>query len=82
VRADKNWIDCRTHVYEVPELLEKRLVPLPFDALSYTWGPEAPVREIRMDGKPFTVRENLWYALQSIKTVQSARSVRCLYSLH
>jgi hypothetical protein len=83
VRADEDCIECRSHVFKVLEIEEGLL----FDALSYTWGPESPTREIRLDGKPFTVRENLWHALQSIKTVQSTKvpstfavAVRCLLS--
>ncbi|KAJ9658576.1 hypothetical protein H2198_003594 [Neophaeococcomyces mojaviensis] len=31
-----------------------------YKALSYLWGPETPNYTIQLDGKPFTVRENLW----------------------
>ena len=74
IETYENWIDCRSHVFVLPEL-EKFIVPtLQFDALSYTWGAETPVREIKLDGKLFTVRENLWHALQSIKAIQSDKS--------
>lgn len=37
-------------------------------ALSYTWGNEAPCREIQVDGEKLSIRENLWWflGLQSI----------------
>ncbi|PMD67661.1 HET-domain-containing protein, partial [Hyaloscypha bicolor E] len=51
-----------------------RLVPLyllsitNYEALSYTWGsPEDGVREIRLGGKPFDVRINLWWALDHLR---------------
>jgi hypothetical protein len=51
-----------------------RLVPLyllsitNYEALSYTWGsPEDGVRGIRLGGKPFDVRINLWWALDHLR---------------
>lgn len=32
-----------------------------FNAISYTWGPEEPQRQILIDGKPFNVRQNCHY---------------------
>ncbi|KAG4025422.1 hypothetical protein MFRU_058g00070 [Monilinia fructicola] len=37
-----------------------------YKALSYTWGPPHPTRDIDIDGKIFTIRENLWHFLSSI----------------
>lgn len=35
-----------------------------YKAISYTWGPEAPLYTILVNGKPFSVRQNLWGFLQ------------------
>ncbi|KAB8298038.1 hypothetical protein EYC80_001810 [Monilinia laxa] len=37
-----------------------------YKAVSYTWGPTHPTRDIDIDGKIFTIRENLWHFLNSI----------------
>ncbi|KAF7869903.1 hypothetical protein EAF04_004687 [Stromatinia cepivora] len=37
-----------------------------YKAVSYTWGPPHPTREICIDGRSFTIRENLWHFLNSI----------------
>lgn len=51
-------IDCR--------FLSSRLDDAPrYVALSYTWGPPSPVREIILEGRKFFIRENLWQALSS-----------------
>jgi hypothetical protein len=46
-------------------------VPQPkFEALSYEWGdPDKPRHEIIVDGQPFEVRENLFYALKCLRPV-------------
>jgi len=38
-----------------------------FKAVSYTWGPKYPTREISLEGQGFTVRENLWQFLNAIR---------------
>ena len=35
-----------------------------YKAISYTWGPETPIRPIWIDGKRLEVRDNLWRCLQ------------------
>ena len=34
--------------------------PLPYIALSYTWGEPSSTRTTQLNGKPFQVRQNLW----------------------
>ncbi|OAK99661.1 HET-domain-containing protein [Phaeosphaeriaceae sp. SRC1lsM3a] len=46
-------LSCKLHVLP----LEKSPV---FTALSYVWGEETNTRPILLDGKPYTVRDNLW----------------------
>jgi hypothetical protein len=36
-------------------------------AVSYTWGPSYPTREISLEGQSFTVRENLWQFLDAAR---------------
>lgn len=38
-----------------------------YTALSYTWGPISPVREIRLNGQSFMVRENLFEFLVQLR---------------
>lgn len=38
-----------------------------YTALSYVWGPPTPSRDIFVNGKPFTVRENLWNFLNQAR---------------
>jgi hypothetical protein len=39
-----------------------------YDALSYVWGPETPTHTIRLNGRPFNIRENLWHFLDQAVT--------------
>lgn len=38
-----------------------------YQALSYRWGPESPTHNIILNGKPFTVRQNLYDFLEASK---------------
>ncbi|KAF2426505.1 heterokaryon incompatibility, partial [Tothia fuscella] len=38
-----------------------------YKALSYTWGPPEPTRDIKIDRQTFTIRENLYHFLQVAK---------------
>jgi len=38
-----------------------------YTALSYVWGPPTPARDILVNGKPSTVRENLWNFLHQAR---------------
>lgn len=51
---------CKFRVFHVSKCPD-------FVALSYTWGPELPEHEIRIDGQPIRVRKNLWDALCEIR---------------
>ncbi|KAJ1322839.1 HET domain-containing protein [Microdochium nivale] len=46
-----------------------------FNAISYTWGPEQPQRDIRIDGARFTVRENCHYAIRQARLHDSSQPV-------
>lgn len=43
--------------------LGEETTPFRFNALSYTWGPETPVRSILINHQLFPIRENLWHFL-------------------
>ena len=42
-------------------------------ALSYTWGPSSPQCWVELNGKPFLVRQNLWFLLQSLPEIRGAK---------
>lgn len=72
VLKSKYQSECGSYGYNIECSL--RLIPLyllsitNYEALSYTWGsPEDGVREIRLGGKPFDVRINLWWALDHLR---------------
>lgn len=46
-----------------------------YEALSYTWGTDAPWKEIFLDNKPFFVRGNLWDALRHLRRASSERAL-------
>ena len=46
-----------------------------YEALSYTWGDMADTRDIRVDGKSFTVTKNLFVALQHLRSRSSPRVI-------
>ncbi|KAH6699818.1 hypothetical protein BKA61DRAFT_496228 [Leptodontidium sp. MPI-SDFR-AT-0119] len=39
----------------------------PYEAVSYVWGSEHPVRSIILDERIFEIRENLWQFLRNIQ---------------
>jgi len=41
-----------------------------YDALSYEWGSGASQRQIIVQGKPFMIGENLWYALNKLRSAR------------
>lgn len=47
----------------------------PYTALSYMWGPPTPTREILIDGCAFSIRENLWDFLDSIRRVRDVSRI-------
>jgi hypothetical protein len=61
--ATSGPIECTMEVFDLDKAL-------PFTALSYTWGPPAPAHHILVDGKPFTIRENLFQFLQEFRTTE------------
>lgn len=40
---------------------------IPYEALSYVWGTEESANKIRMNGRLFTVTENLFHALSELR---------------
>ncbi|TID14537.1 hypothetical protein E2P81_ATG08489 [Venturia nashicola] len=46
---------------------------LPYEALSYVWGPESPAYEITVNGNVFVIRENLYHALQQLRLETRSR---------
>lgn len=47
--------------------------PWRYDAISYVWGPATPLKLVRIDGRKFKVRENIWRFLNLYWTKTSAR---------
>ena len=43
--------------------------------LSYAWGDELPLREIYINGKPATVRQNLWNFLHTARRYKFSRKI-------
>ena len=62
-REDGNVLSCRifhTDLADAP----------PYKALSYTWGkPSDPRYEIIINGRPFEVRENLYFAIEHLANI-------------
>jgi hypothetical protein len=61
--ATSGPIECTMEIFDLDK------AP-PFTALSYTWGPAAPSNQMLVDGKPVTVRENLFQFLQEFRTTE------------
>jgi hypothetical protein len=40
---------------------------LPYTAVSYVWGAAEPTENILINGRPFTVRQNLWHLLDQVR---------------
>ena len=40
---------------------------IPYEALSYMWGPPTPIKAITLDDRPMPIRENLWKGLKSLR---------------
>jgi hypothetical protein len=60
-RDDNEMVSCILHNFNT-------LINCPpYTALSYTWGPDHPHQDIRVNGALFEVRENLWHALRFLK---------------
>ncbi|KAH7239838.1 heterokaryon incompatibility protein-domain-containing protein [Fusarium solani] len=47
----------------------------PFEALSYCWGDNNPVREIKCNGETFKVTENLCHALRNLRNGHTQRAL-------
>ncbi|KAH7026655.1 heterokaryon incompatibility protein-domain-containing protein [Microdochium trichocladiopsis] len=58
-------IRCTTVIHELDKAPS-------FNAISYTWGPEYPQRDIFIDGLRFAVRENCHYAIQQARSYQGS----------
>lgn len=43
-----------------------------YRAVSYMWGPPSPTREITIEGRSFTIRDNLWQFLNSAHNLDDA----------
>jgi hypothetical protein len=59
-------IECKLHNFQISSSSLK----FEFNALSYAWGPPEPTQEIRINGKRFNIRENLWSALDALRRNQ------------
>lgn len=66
---DASGVACEIEVFFQSECPE-------YQALSYTWGSPTPVHSIKLNGKDFPVRENLWSFLYHVtsKSIRPARS--------
>ena len=45
----------------------------PYEALSYQWGPESPLKIVQIDGQLRHMRSNLYFALQHLRRRRKAR---------
>lgn len=59
-------IRCTLHIADLDAKLR-------YEALSYEWGAANPTREIELDGQPFALRENLWWALYHVRHTTRCR---------
>lgn len=48
---------------------------LPYEALSYVWGPESPTYEISVNDNVFVIRENLYHALHQLRLDITSRTL-------
>ena len=48
---------------------------IPYEALSYVWGPPEITRNILLNGKLFSVRDNLWAALSQLRFADRERTL-------
>jgi hypothetical protein len=56
------------------DILHSNLADPPrYEALSYTWGSPAECRDIYVNGKAYTVRQNLWCALLHLRSPTTSR---------
>lgn len=62
-------IECQVHLHSLNGSSPKKDVS--YTALSYCWGAGPNIGEIKVDGKLFFIRGNLWHALQAIKAIQA-----------
>jgi hypothetical protein len=53
-------VKCEMSVHQLWEVQSK------YTAVSYTWGSENPTKAIEINGRPFTVRMNCWFALRQL----------------
>lgn len=58
-------IACKFHIHELSGIGE---ADLSYAALSYTWGVPEPTSQITIDGQRLTIRQNLWFALSSMRS--------------
>jgi hypothetical protein len=61
VQEEDGTVNFRVEVHDFDEHLP------PYNALSYTWGPPLPTREILVNKKSFVVRENLCWFLECMQ---------------
>jgi hypothetical protein len=65
--GDYGCYNIQDFVYEFPP------DELPYEALSYVWGPEKPQRSITINENDLNVRENLWLALYHLRLGSETR---------
>jgi hypothetical protein len=60
IACDFHLLDLETKLLRQSSTTSRTAKPVGYTALSYTWGDATPLQTINLDGKPFTVRKNLW----------------------
>lgn len=58
--SPEGLVQCSVRVAQLSEELE-------YQAISYVWGPETPVRQITLNGSLYSIRENLWQFLNMFR---------------
>ncbi len=66
--TEDGTIECTFHVAEVTKVGD-------FEAVSYTWGPALPTKEVILNGQKFAIRKNLWCALHTILRDRETRQI-------
>lgn len=59
-------IECKLHRYSLDDCPQ-------YTALSYTWGPANNSKEIRCNGLPLLIRDNLWKYLDEMRKQKDKR---------
>lgn len=69
----RRWLTDSTITCEITTV-DLRTAPL-YEALSYEWGPLSKEYTIKLNQTPFSVRQNLWWALYDLRDARESRDI-------